>query len=109
MEALPGNARVREFISFGRWLPETALLITNGGYGSINYALDCGVPLIVAGTGEDKLEAAARVVAAGCGISLHTSTPTAEQIRRRRCAFCNSRSIGNARRWCVRIMPATTR
>ncbi|PYB06076.1 glycosyltransferase, partial [Serratia marcescens] len=80
MEALPGNARVREFISFGRWLPETALLITNGGYGSINYALDCGVPLIVAGTGEDKLEAAARVVAAGCGISLHTSTPTAEQI-----------------------------
>lgn len=109
MEALPGNARVREFISFGRWLPETALLITNGGYGSINYALDCGVPLIVAGTGEDKLEAAARVVAAGCGISLHTSTPTAEQIPRRRCAFCNSRSIGNARRWCVRIMPATTR
>jgi MGT family glycosyltransferase len=80
MEALPGNARVREFISFERWLPETALLITNGGYGSINYALDSGVPLIVAGTGEDKLEAAARVVAAGCGISLHTSTPTAEQI-----------------------------
>ena len=38
------------------------------------------MPLIVAGTGEDKLEAAARVVAAGCGISLHTSTPTAEQI-----------------------------
>ncbi|WP_371326831.1 glycosyltransferase, partial [Serratia sp. ISTD04] len=48
--------------------------------GSINYALDSGVPLIVAGTGEDKLEAAARVVAAGCGISLHTSTPSAEQI-----------------------------
>ncbi len=60
MDALPGNARVREFISFERWLPETALLITNGGYGSINYALDSGVPLIVAGTGEDKLEAAAR-------------------------------------------------
>ena len=80
MDALPDNARVRAFISFEHWLPQAALLITNGGYGSINYALDSGVPLIVAGTGEDKLEAAARVVAAGCGISLHTSTPSAEQI-----------------------------
>ncbi|WP_261422251.1 glycosyltransferase [Serratia quinivorans] len=78
---LPANARVREFISFEHWLPQAALLITNGGYGSINYALDQGVPLIVAGTGEDKLEAAARVVAAGCGISLHTSTPDEEQLR----------------------------
>lgn len=79
---LPANARVREFISFEHWLPQAALLITNGGYGSINYALDQGVPLIVAGTGEDKLEAAARVVAAGCGISLHTSTPDEGQLRR---------------------------
>ncbi|WP_026142190.1 glycosyltransferase [Serratia sp. S4] len=78
---LPANARAREFISFEHWLPQAALLITNGGYGSINYALDQGVPLIVAGTGEDKLEAAARVVAAGCGISLHTSTPDEEQLR----------------------------
>ncbi|CAI0963897.1 PGL/p-HBAD biosynthesis rhamnosyltransferase [Serratia quinivorans] len=78
---LPANAKVREFISFEHWLPQAALLITNGGYGSINYALDQGVPLIVAGTGEDKLEAAARVVAAGCGISLHTSTPDEKQLR----------------------------
>ncbi|WP_259190290.1 glycosyltransferase [Serratia sp. BIGb0163] len=78
---LPANARVQEFISFEHWLPQAALLITNGGYGSINYALDQGVPLIVAGTGEDKLETAARVVAAGCGISLHTSTPDEEQLR----------------------------
>jgi MGT family glycosyltransferase len=78
---LPANAKVREFISFEHWLPQAALLITNGGYGSINYALDQGVPLIVAGTGEDKLEAAARVVAAGCGISLHTSTPDEVQLR----------------------------
>lgn len=78
---LPANAKVREFISFEHWLPQAALLITNGGYGSINYALNQGVPLIVAGTGEDKLEAATRVVAAGCGISLHTSTPDEKQLR----------------------------
>lgn len=78
---LPDNARVREFISFEHWLPQAALLITNGGYGSINYALDHGVPLIVAGTGEDKLEAASRVVAAGCGINLQTSEPDEAQLR----------------------------
>lgn len=78
---LPANARVQEFISFEHWLPQAALLITNGGYGSINYALDQGVPLIVAGTGEDKLEAATRVVAAGCGINLHTSNPDQAQLR----------------------------
>ncbi|MNH00670.1 4'-demethylrebeccamycin synthase [compost metagenome] len=78
---LPDNARVRQFISFEHWLPQAALLITNGGYGSINYALDHGVPLIVAGTGEDKLEAASRVVAAGCGINLHTSEPDEAQLR----------------------------
>jgi MGT family glycosyltransferase len=78
---LPDNARVREFISFEHWLPQAAMLITNGGYGSINYALDHAVPLIVAGTGEDKLEAASRVVAAGCGINLHTSEPDEAQLR----------------------------
>lgn len=78
---LPANARVQAFISFDHWLPQAALLITNGGYGSINAALDHGVPLIVAGTGEDKLEAATRVVAAGCGINLHTSTPDEAQLR----------------------------
>lgn len=78
---MPANARVQAFISFDHWLPQAALLITNGGYGSINAALDHGVPLIVAGTGEDKLEAATRVVAAGCGINLHTSTPDEAQLR----------------------------
>lgn len=80
LDRLPDNARVREFISFERWLPQAAVLITNGGYGSINYALDQGVPLIIAGTGEDKLEAASRVVAAGCGINLHTSNPDESQL-----------------------------
>jgi len=81
MAPLPANARLREFISFEYWLPQAALLITNGGYGSINYALDSGVPLIVAGTGEDKQEAAARVVAAGCGVNLHTSHPDEGQLQ----------------------------
>ncbi|MEI7256535.1 glycosyltransferase [Dickeya dadantii] len=76
----PENARVCRFVSLEHWLPRAALLITNGGYGSLNAALSHGVPLIVAGTGEDKLETAARVVFAGCGLNLGTSTPGEQQI-----------------------------
>lgn len=79
-DSVPENARVCRFVSLEHWLPQAALLITNGGYGSLNAALSHGVPLIVAGTGEDKSETAARVVLAGCGLNLATSTPSESQI-----------------------------
>ncbi|KHN51382.1 N-glycosyltransferase [Pectobacterium fontis] len=79
--SLPENARVVSFLSYGDWLPTASIVITNGGYGSINSALKDGVPLIVAGVGEDKQEGAARVVFAKCGINLQTSTPSEEQIK----------------------------
>ncbi|AYH13669.1 glycosyltransferase [Pectobacterium parmentieri] len=79
--SLPENARVVSFLSYDDWLPKASIFITNGGYGSINSALKDGVPLIVAGVGEDKQESAARVVFAKCGISLQTSTPSEQQIR----------------------------
>ncbi|GKV96466.1 glycosyltransferase [Pectobacterium aroidearum] len=79
--SLPENARVVSFLAYDDWLPEASILITNGGYGSINAALKDGVPLIVAGVGEDKQEGAARVVFAKCGINLQTSTPSEQQIK----------------------------
>ncbi|WP_113632981.1 nucleotide disphospho-sugar-binding domain-containing protein [Pectobacterium peruviense] len=79
--SLPENARVVSFLSYDDWLPTASILITNGGYGSINAALKDGVPLIVAGVGEDKQEGAARVVFARCGINLQTSTPSEQQIK----------------------------
>ena len=36
-------------------------MLTNGGYGGVQYALAHGVPLVVAGDTEDKPEVAARV------------------------------------------------
>lgn len=78
---LPENARVLPFISFDYWLPQAAILIVNGGYGSLNTALAYGVPIITANE-EDKLEASARVVYAGCGISLNTCHPNEAQITR---------------------------
>ncbi|GKW05051.1 N-glycosyltransferase [Pectobacterium carotovorum subsp. carotovorum] len=79
--SLPENARVVSFLSYDDWLPRASIVISNGGYGSINAALKDGVPLIVAGVGEDKQEGAARVVFAKCGINLQTSTPSEQQIK----------------------------
>ncbi|WP_340615295.1 rhabduscin glycosyltransferase [Xenorhabdus thailandensis] len=79
-EDLPENARVVEYLNFEHWLPRASIFITNGGYGSLNSAIRHGVPLVVAGTGDGKLEAVARVIWSRCGISLHTDTPTEQQL-----------------------------
>ncbi|MFZ4832126.1 nucleotide disphospho-sugar-binding domain-containing protein [Rouxiella sp. Mn2063] len=80
IDKLPANAKVQQFISFDDWFGQASLFITNGGYGTINQALEYGVPLIIAGVGEDKQEAAMRIVAAGCGINLRTSYPSEAQL-----------------------------
>ncbi|PHM70435.1 rhabduscin glycosyltransferase [Xenorhabdus kozodoii] len=79
-EVIPENARVVEYLNFEHWLPQAAIFITNGGYGSLNSAIRHGVPLVVAGTGDGKLEAVARVIWSRCGISLHTDTPSEQQL-----------------------------
>ncbi|PHM61525.1 rhabduscin glycosyltransferase [Xenorhabdus ishibashii] len=79
-EDLPENARVVEYLNFEHWLPRASIFITNGGYGSLNSAIRHGVPLVVAGTGDGKLEAVARVIWSRCGISLHTDTPNEQQL-----------------------------
>ncbi|MBV8709159.1 MAG: glycosyltransferase family 1 protein [Acidobacteriaceae bacterium] len=78
---VPPNARVVPFVPFDRLMPKISLFITNGGYGSVNQALQNGVPLIVAGATEDKPFVAARVAWSGSGLDLETERPTADQIR----------------------------
>ena len=77
---LPPNAFVDEFIPFGNLLPYVDLVITNGGYGGVQNALAHGIPLIIAGQTEDKMEVSARVEYAQVGINLKTSNPKPEQI-----------------------------
>jgi UDP:flavonoid glycosyltransferase YjiC (YdhE family) len=79
--ALPANARVASFLPFGALLPHADLMLTNGGYGGVQFALAHGVPLVVAGVTEEKPEIAARVAWSRVGINLKTGTPTPEQIR----------------------------
>ncbi|MFQ2196543.1 nucleotide disphospho-sugar-binding domain-containing protein [Aeromonas hydrophila] len=78
--AVPANAIVIEHVPFELALPRAAVLVTNGGYGSVQAALAHGVPLVVAGTGEDKAEVATRVAWSGAGINLHSNEPTADAV-----------------------------
>ncbi|WP_152360223.1 glycosyltransferase [Microlunatus speluncae] len=79
-QPLPDNVRAAEFLPFAELLPKADLMITNGGYGGVHAALRHGVPLIVAGTTEDKIEVGARIAYTGVGINLATNTPAPDRI-----------------------------
>ncbi|CAN5647823.1 glycosyltransferase [soil metagenome] len=77
---VPANARVVDWLPYSSLMPSVDVMITNGGYGGVQYALGHGVPLIVAGETSDKAEVAARVQFSGAGINLRTAAPTAADI-----------------------------
>ncbi|PRC57278.1 glycosyl transferase, partial [Mycobacterium sp. ITM-2017-0098] len=72
---LPPNTYVAEYLPHDVLLPMVDVMVTNGGYGSVQRALSDGVPLVVAGQTEDKPEVAARVEYFGAGVNLRTGTP----------------------------------
>ncbi|BEU94498.1 glycosyltransferase [Acidovorax sp. DW039] len=76
----PANARIMDFVPYGELLPKVQVMVTNGGYGSVNHALSLGIPLVVAGATEEKPEIAARVAWAGAGINLRTGRPSTRAI-----------------------------
>jgi len=78
---IPPNVRVEPFIPFEHLLPHVDVMITNGGYGGVQMALAHGIPLIVAGDTDDKMEVAARVEWSKTGINLKKQRPTADEIK----------------------------
>ena len=80
-EALPANVRVERFVPYAELMPHVDVLLTNGGYGSIQIALAHGVPVVAIGKTEEKPEIANRVNWSGVGIGLKVRIPTEEQIR----------------------------
>jgi MGT family glycosyltransferase len=79
--AIPANARITSFLPYAQIMPEIDLLITNGGYGTVNMAISHGIPIISAGLTEDKEEVSAHVQWSGAGIDLRTNQATPEAIR----------------------------
>jgi MGT family glycosyltransferase len=78
---IPANVRISSYLPFEWLLPKTDVLVTNGGYGSVNQALSFGIPLVSAGLTEDKAEVNARIAWSGVGINLATNEPTPEALR----------------------------
>jgi MGT family glycosyltransferase len=81
LPSLPANARAASFLPYDELLPRTDVMVTNGGYGGVHYAMAYGVPLVVAGRTEDKVEVTARVAWSGAGIDLRTNRPQPDRIR----------------------------
>jgi UDP:flavonoid glycosyltransferase YjiC (YdhE family) len=81
LPALPDNARAAPFVPFERLLPHVSVMVSNGGYGGTQLALAHGVPVIVAGATEEKMEVAARVRWSGAGIDLGRRRPSPTRIR----------------------------
>jgi UDP:flavonoid glycosyltransferase YjiC (YdhE family) len=78
--ALPNNAMVFSYLPWDEMLAHASLFVTNGGFGSVCSALGLGLPMVVAGKGEDKADVAMRVAHAGVGIDLQTDRPTPEAL-----------------------------
>lgn len=76
------RARVADVVDFPTVLPQTSVLVSNGGWGGVLAALAAGVPLVVApSTAADKPYIARRIARAGVGINLRTRTPRARAVK----------------------------
>ncbi|MBO9577761.1 MAG: glycosyltransferase family 1 protein [Microbacteriaceae bacterium] len=78
---LPANARAAEYLPYDELLPKTDVLVTNGGYGGVQYALRHGVPIVTTSGKEDKPEVAARVLWSGVGRRIKRETARPGEIR----------------------------
>lgn len=78
----PANLRLEPFVPYTELLPHTDVMVTNGGFGGVQMALSYGVPLVVAGKSEDKMEGNARVAWSGAGIYLKKQRPNPAAVDR---------------------------
>jgi MGT family glycosyltransferase len=79
---LPENVRIAPFLPYPELMLKTRAMLSNGGYGGVQYALAHGVPVAVAGDTEEKPEIAARVAYSGAGLNLKTGKPSARAVGR---------------------------
>jgi MGT family glycosyltransferase len=79
---LPDNVRVSPFIPYDLLLPHVDLCVTNGGYTGVTTALHHGVPLVQAGSTEEKAEIGARLAWTGAGVRIRATSPGRLRVRR---------------------------
>jgi MGT family glycosyltransferase len=78
---IPANVRLASYLPLEWLLPKVDVLVTNGGYGTVNQALSFGIPIVTAGQTEDKAGVGARIAWSGVGIDLKVNQPTPAAVR----------------------------
>ncbi|KAL4993137.1 UDP-Glycosyltransferase/glycogen phosphorylase [Aspergillus recurvatus] len=78
---LPGNARVADYLPYDAVLPFADVFVSNAGYGGFLHGVMHGVPMVLAGSGQDKAEVCARGEYAGIALNMKTDKPTVEALR----------------------------
>lgn len=85
IRALSGDYRypwlVTEPFPHCHWMKYLKVFVTNGGFSGVSQALFNGVPMVLAGTTEDKAIVAERIEAMGCGINLRCDIPSPKMLR----------------------------
>lgn len=77
----PRNALVADYLDYDAVLPHASVWVHNGGYGAVAHGVAHGVPMVVAGEGQDKTENVRRVRFSGVGAGLGTPRPRVEDLR----------------------------
>jgi MGT family glycosyltransferase len=67
---VPANARVVEWVSYARTMPQCDLVVCHAGHGTMARALSCGCAVVACPVAGDMSENAARVEWAGAGVRL---------------------------------------
>jgi UDP:flavonoid glycosyltransferase YjiC (YdhE family) len=79
---IPPNARIADYLHYDAVLPHAHAWVHNGGYGAVQHGIAHGVPMVVAGEGQDKSENAKRMAFSGAGVDLGTAKPSIEAVGR---------------------------
>jgi UDP:flavonoid glycosyltransferase YjiC (YdhE family) len=77
----PPNARVVEWVSYERAMPDADLVINHAGHGTLATALACGVPVVTVPSAGDMAENGARAQWAGVGLNLPARFLSATTLR----------------------------
>lgn len=65
---VPANTRVARFFPLDLALPYVDVLISNGGFGTVQQGLKAGTPMLLSGVGQDKSQTGGIINYVGCGI-----------------------------------------
>ena len=99
----PASTIVLPYVPHREVLPHVSLVVTHAGLGTVNVALEFGVPMVCMPMGRDQFANAERVVALGCGLSIEAEA-SVDVIRAAISGATRSASIRDASRRMAAIM-----